>query len=208
MSRSLREYPVMSLLNAKSVKAASAVLVLTLACGVLAAPSILARQNTGINKTNWEQDPRILAIREVVSATNAGLKSGELKTSQRKLEYCDDGGLYTLRRIAHDAKGGVPWYANYGEGQDASWDFQYYYDRAGRLRFVYALARSTNGTREQMRVYFDEAGKRVWKADDMLKGPGCPGCFSGYSDTDKKFVYEPAKEFATLGNCQEIKPKN
>jgi len=43
--------------------------------------------------------------------------------------------------------------------------------------------------------------------DEFLKGPGCPLCFSAYSDTDEKFVFDPAKAFANLGNCQEIKPK-
>jgi hypothetical protein len=164
-------------------------------------------QNAEITKANWEENPKIIAIREIVSATNAKLKSGELKTATRELEYCSDGGLFTRRRIAHVAKGGVPWYANYGEGQDESSDFQYYYDGSGRLRFVYAIARSTNGTRERLRVYFDESGKRVWKIDDFLRGPGCPVCFSGYGDSDEKFKFDPAKEFVTLGNCEEIKPK-
>jgi hypothetical protein len=193
-----------------------AALLLTGLCGALAIPVTRAARETGstelrqravINKANWKENPKIIAIREIVSATNAGLKSGALKTSERTLEYCDDGGLFTRRRIAHDLQGGVPWYANYGEGQDASWDFQYYYDGAGLLRFVYAIARSTNGTRERLRIYFDETGKQVWKTDDLLKGSGCPGCFSAYGDADEKFKFDPAKAFVNLGNCQEIKPK-
>lgn len=206
----------MPMKNPRTRAGGSAVLVLAAFCGVLAVPvtratrdaeSARSRQGTGITKANWEESPKIIAIRKIVSATNAELKSGAFKTSERKLEYCDDGGLFTRRRIAHDLRGGIPWYANYGEGQDASWDFQYYYDGSGRLRFVYAIARSTNGTRERLRIYFDETGKRVWKTDDLLKGTGCPGCFSAYGDSDEKFAFDPAKQFLTLGNCQEIKPQ-
>jgi hypothetical protein len=163
-------------------------------------------QETEITKANWQQHPHIIAIREIVSATNADLKKGTFKISGRVLKNCDSGQIITVRKIAHDSKGAVPWYENYGEGQDASWDFQYYYDHAGRLRFVFAIARSANGTREQLRVYFDETGKRLWKTDKLMKGSGCPGCFSAYADSDKALAFDPAKDYADVAGCEEIKP--
>jgi hypothetical protein len=78
--------------------------------------------------------------------------------------------------------------------------------RAGRLRFVLAVARSANGTREQLRIYFDEAGKRLWKTDKLLKGLGCPGCFSAYYDSDERLAFDPAKDFAIVAGCHEAKP--
>ena len=164
-------------------------------------------QETEITEANWQRHPKIKAIRQIVSSINAGLKRGMFKTSERRGEFCNSDQYFVLRRIARDSKGAVTWYEHYSEGQDASWDFHYYYDRAGRLRFVFALARSANGTREQLRIYFDEKGKRLWKTDKLLKGFGCPGCFHAYYDSDEGLAFDPAKEFASDEGCKEIKPK-
>jgi hypothetical protein len=163
-----------------------------------------APQKTEISESNWEQNPQIIAIRQMVAATDAELKSHSLKTSERRFEYCDNVQL-TVRRIAQDSKGAAPWYETYSEGQDESWNFHYYYDSSGHLRFVSAMARSANGTREELRIYFDENGKRLWKTDKLLKGTGCPGCFSAYADSDKKLAFDPAKDFANDEGCKEVK---
>jgi len=162
-------------------------------------------QKTEITASNWQQNPQIKAIRRIVAATDAALKSHTFKTSERRFEYCDNAQL-TVTRTAHDSKGAVPWYENYSEGQDASWDFFYYYDSAARLRFVSATARSTNGTRELLHIYFDESGKRLWKTDKLLAGTGCPGCFSAYANSDEKLVFDPAKDLRSGDGCKEITP--
>jgi hypothetical protein len=163
------------------------------------------QQNSEITESNWEQNPQIKAIREMVAATDAALKNHSFKTSERRFEYCPNVQL-TVRRIAQDSKGAAPWYETYSEGQDESWNFHYYYDSGGRLRFVSATARSANGTREELHIYFDENGKRLWKTDKLLKGQGCPGCFSAYYDSDKALAFDPAKDFANDEGCKEIKP--
>jgi hypothetical protein len=91
------------------------------------------------------------------------------------------------------------------KGKTRPGTFNIIYDHAGRLRFVFAMACSTNGTREQLRIYFDEAGKRLWKNDKFLRGPGCPACFSAYYDSDKALAFDPAKDFANEEGCEEIK---
>lgn len=163
-------------------------------------------QQTEITEKNWQQHPRIKAVRRLVRSIDAGLKKGAYKTTERRFEYCDDQH-FTIRRIARDGKGIATWYRDYAEGEDASWDFYYYYDHAGRLRFVFAIARGANDTREQLRIYFDETGKRLWKDDKLLKGLGCPGCFSAYADSDAGLAFDPAKAFANDQGCKEIKPK-
>lgn len=162
-------------------------------------------QETEITEANWQRHPKIIAIRRIVSSVDAGLKKGSYKTSERKFESCQDQ-FFTLRRIARDSKDAVAWYEQYFEYEDGSYDFHYYYDPAGRLRFVFAQAYAANGTREQLRIYFDEAGKRLWKTDKLLKGWGCPGCFSGYSDSDEALAFDPNKAFANDEGCKEIKP--
>ena len=165
-----------------------------------------ATQETQLTESNWQQSPQILAIRAIVAPINAGLKTRAYKISERGFKNCENAFL-VVKRIAKDSKGAPAWYENYSEGEDASWDFQYYYDQSGHLRFVFAIARSPNGTREQLRIYFDENGKRLWKTDKLLKGEGCPGCFSAYTDSDKALVFNPTDDFANKEGCEEVKPK-
>jgi len=162
-------------------------------------------QETEITKTAWRYHPKIKAVDRVVSSVNAGLKKGSFITSERRFESCGDR-YFTLRRIARDSKGVVRWYEDYSEGEDASFDFRHYYDRAGRLRFVLAVARAANGTREQHRIYFDETGRRIWEANKRLKGLGCPGCFPD-PYPEEGLAFDPSKSFVKDDGCKEIKPR-
>ncbi len=160
-------------------------------------------RETEITEANWQQHPKIKAIREVVRSINLALKKGSYKISKREFEACPNQ-YFTGRRIARDSKGSAAWYEDYSEGADATWDFLYYYDPAGRLRFVFAVAREVSGTREHLRIYFDEAGKRLWKTDKILKGWGCAGCFSAYLDSDELLTLHGKKAFADDEGCKEI----
>jgi hypothetical protein len=170
------------------------------------ATDTLDQRTEEITEANWQRHPKITAIRNIVRSVNAGLRKGTYKTARREFESCPNQ-YFTLRRIARDAKGVVAWYEEYFEYEDGSYDFHAYYDHAGRLRFVLVFARAANGTREQLRIYFDETGKRLWKIDKLLKGWGCPGCFSSYTDSDEGLAFDPAKEFKNDTGCKEIKPK-
>jgi len=163
-------------------------------------------QQAEITEKNWQSHPEIIQIRRIVNTIDNGLKRRSFKISQREFEICDDQ-YFTRWRIARNAKGSPRWYEDYSEGADASWDFYYYYDETGHLRFVYAIARSTNGTREQLRLYYDESGKRIWQDHKFLKGPGCPGCFGAYLDSDAAIAFDANKAFANYSGCTEIKPK-
>jgi len=63
----------------------------------VAARTLLGQESEAITEKNWRQHPKIVAIRRIVSAVDAGLKQGSFKNSQRKFE-CGGGPL--LRRIA------------------------------------------------------------------------------------------------------------
>lgn len=170
-------------------------------------PPVSRSQDTKkITEANWQQHPEIRAIRRIVRSVDASLKQGNYKIARREFEVCPNQ-YFTVRRIARDSKGVVAWYEDYFEYEDGSYNFHYYYDHVGRLRFILAFARAANGTREELRIYFDETGKRLWKIDKLLKGWGCPGCFSGYSDSDEGLAFDPAKAFANDEGCKEIKPK-
>jgi hypothetical protein len=162
----------------------------------------LGRRPEAIPEKNWGQDPKILAIRKIVSAVDAGLKQGSFKISQRKFE-CGNGPL--LRRIARDAKGVVTWYqdSGYGESGDASSDDRYYYDNEGHLRFVLIIINAVNGSRQQLRAYFDESGKLLKQTYRSLKGPG----YFYPTNVEDRTKQDPAREFASdaAEGCKEIK---
>jgi hypothetical protein len=166
-----------------------------------------ARQDTeAITEANWQQHPKIRAIRKMVASVDAGVKRGTFKTSQRRFDVdnCNDGSE-SLRRMAVDSKGIVRRYKTRGGTEDYLLTFQHYYDEAGRLRFVYIIGGAVNGTRIQHRIYFDEAGKRIWEAHKQLSGLGKTG-FSDFPD-DQLSISNPAKDFAAASPCPELKPR-
>ena len=164
---------------------------------------VLGQGTEAITEKNWRQHPKIVAIRRIVSSVDAGLKQGSFKISQRKFE-CGGGPL--LRRIARDAKGGVAWYEDYGYGEsgDASRDDHYYYDHSGHLRFVLIIIAAVNGSRQQLRAYFDESGKFLKQTYRDVKGPG----YFYPAHVEELVKKGPVREFASDAEegCKEIKP--
>ena len=154
-----------------------------------------------ISDKNWQKHPKIIAIRRIVNSDNAGVRKGAFKTEHRICEM----DWFSRLRIARDSKGIVRWYQNYGEGEDSSRDNNYYYDDAGRLRFVLMTTYAANGTREQHRAYFDESGRLIYHGRRLLKGPGYFG--PQFDDLKKLVQMDPKKDFAEAGQgCKEIKP--
>jgi len=153
-----------------------------------------------INDRNWQKNSKIVAIRKIVNSDNAEVRNGTFKTEHR---ICEDGWFSRLR-IAHDSKGTVRWYQHYQEGEDSSWDDNYYYDDAGRLRFVIMTSYAANGTRQQHRAYFDESGRLLYHGRRLLKGPGYFG--PPVEDLKELVKMNPKKDFAeATQGCKEVK---
>ena len=152
-----------------------------------------------ISAKNWQQNPKIISIRKIVNSDNAGVRTGAFKTEHRICEQ----GYFSRLRIARDSKGVVRWYQHYQEGEDSSWDDNYYYDDAGRLRFVLMTSYAINATREQHRAYYDESGHLIYHGRRILKGPGY---FGPQVEDFKEFVrMDPSKDFAEVGEgCKVI----
>ena len=154
-----------------------------------------------ISESNWQRHPQIKTIRGIVSSINAGLKKRGFKVSERKFESCGES-FFTLRRIAHNAKGAVVWYEDYSEGEDSSWDYHQYYDDSHRLRFVLIVVYAANGSRDQHRGYFDETGKLIWQNRKTLKGPG----YFTPQNVEELPKEDPEKEYTEHAGCVEMKP--
>ena len=173
--------------------------------GVLARPvpslDVTAQSEAEINDKNWQKHPTIIAIRKIVNSANAEVSSGAFKTEHR---ICEEGWFSRLR-IARDSKGTIRWYQHYQEGEDSSWDNNFYYDDAGRLRFVLMTAYAANGTREQHRAYFDESGRLLYHGRRLLKGAGYFG--PPVEDLKELVHMDPKADFAKEAQgCKEVKP--
>ena len=163
-------------------------------------PATKAQSEDEINDRNWQTNPKIVAIRKMVNLANAEVRKGAFKIEHR---ICEEGWFSRLR-IARDSKGTVRWYQHYQEGEDSSWDDNYYYDDAGRLRFAIMTSYAINGTREQHRAYFDESGSLIYHGRRLLKGPG----YFGPPVEDLKALahMDPKKDFAeATQGCKEVK---
>src|ERR1044072_852573 len=159
-----------------------------------------AQSEDEINDRNWQNNPKIVAIRKLVNSANTEVRKGAFKIEHR---ICEEGWFSRLR-IARDSKGIVRWYQHYQEGEDSSWDDNYYYDDAGRLRFVLMRSYAANGTREQHGAYFDASGGLIYHGRRLLKGPGCFG--PPVEDLVKLVQIDPNKDFAEAGQgCKEVK---
>jgi hypothetical protein len=124
-----------------------------------------------VTKANWQQHPKIKAVRTVVQTVKSGLAEKSFKVRTREFEYCEpyaDG----RRTLAIDPRGRVRYYEKQAGSDDSALKWEHYYDEAGRLRFVLITGGAANGSELEHRIYFDEEGKRIWEEQKYTKGPG------------------------------------
>jgi hypothetical protein len=169
-------------------------------------PKALAQAQGGeeITKANWQQHPKIRAIRAVVELVKAGLSKGAFKRSKREFEYCQSYED-TSREMAVDSRGVVRWYKKQGGSDDSALTFEHYYDEEGRLCFVFISGGAANGSDLEHRIYFDEKGQRIWEAHHYIKGPGYT--FPEVWPDENLQKSDGARAFAATSPCPERKPK-
>lgn len=158
-----------------------------------------------ITKANWQQHPKIKAVRAVVAAVDADLTKGLYKVSKRMFDYCEPYED-TLRALAADSEGRARRYEKEAGSEDSSLAWKHYYDAGGHLRFVFITGGATNGSELEHRIYFDEEGKRIWEDQKYVKGPGYTFP-KVWPDADLQLV-DPAKAFAAASPCPEIKSRD
>jgi hypothetical protein len=154
-----------------------------------------------VTRANWQKHPKVQAVRAIVASVNAGLSKKTLKVSVREFEYCEPYED-TLRKKAVDPKGLVRMYETQAGSDDSSLTWQHFYDEAGRLRFVFITGGATNGAQLEHRIYFDEAGKRIWEEHKYKKGPEYtfPEVWP-----DDQLQKQPAGAFTAKSPCPELK---
>jgi len=169
-----------------------------------------AQDNYTVTSQNWQQHPKIKAVRSVVESINAGLRKKSFKISVRKFEYCESYED-TFRKMAVDSKGVVRRYENEAGSDDSALTWEHYYDEAGRLRFVFITGGAANGSQLEHRIYFDETGKRIWEEHKYVKGPGYtfPEVWPEEKNDQARPIqkFDAAKAFAATSPCPEVKKR-
>jgi hypothetical protein len=168
------------------------------------ANSLWQETDGDITKANWQQHPKIKAIRAVVQSVKTGMSSKTLTTKKRTFEYCEPGED-TVRMIAIDAQGRPRFYQNEGGSEDSSLKLEQYYDEAGRLRFVFITGGAVNGSELEHRIYLDETGKRIWEEQTYKKGPGYT--FPEVWPDEELQLTDAGGKFSSTSPCPEVKPK-
>lgn len=157
-----------------------------------------------VTKANWQQHPKIKAIRAVVQSVNNGMSRRSFTVKKRVFEYCEPYED-TERMIATDQRGRTRFYKNAGGSEDSSLKWEHYYDETGRLRFVFITGGAVNGSELEHRIYFDEAGKRIWEEHTYKKGPGYT--FPEVWPDEQLQISDAATKFSSKSSCPETKQK-
>ena len=167
-----------------------------------ASTAIHAASQEKVTRANWQHHPQIKTVRAIVQSVDAGLSKGLYKVSKREFEYCEPYED-TLRLMAADASGRVRRYEKQAGSEDSSLTWKHYYDEGGHLRFVFITGGATNGSELEHRIYFDEAGKRIWEEQKYVKGPGYT--FPEVWPDKELQISDPGKAFAATSPCPEVK---
>jgi hypothetical protein len=155
-----------------------------------------------VTRANWQQHPKIKAIRAIVQSVKNGMSRKSLTVRKRAFEYCEPYED-TERMIAADSRGRTRFYKNAGGSDDSSLKWEHYYDEAGRLRFVFITGGAVNGSELEHRIYFDEAGKRIWEEQTYKKGPGYT--FPEVWPDNQLQMADAAAKFSSKSSCPETK---
>ena len=156
-----------------------------------------------LTKETWQQDARIKAIEAVVQGVNTGMGSGAIATAKRVFEYCQPYGIVE-RVIAKDTSGRVRMYVERGGSDNSDRTIKRYYAEGGQLRFVLVTDNVRGGGELVQRVYFDEAGRRLW-VDSKITGVPESTIPLNYPD-DILVIGNPGKAFSAPSPCKEIAP--
>ena len=148
--------------------------------GASAAPEIPGTPfpSPPIAEKSWRQHPAVVAIRSIVASNEAAIASGALRRDAKRVCGEDSSGsgvderpFASDRVVFRDSTGRIRKYVASEGTDDSAYTVEHHFDARGRLRFVFARAGAANDAVVEHRLYFDEAGRLLWK-DRQETGPG------------------------------------
>src|SRR5262245_27136537 len=131
-----------------------------------------------IDSKNWISHPEIKHIRSIYNETEEAIKKGRFTKKPVRLE-CPSAGPTVQATFYDDSSGRVRKYQLSGGSDDSAVDTSYYYDKNGKLRFVFQSLRAVNGTDMETRTYFDEQGTMLYQG----RVPPCSICATALAAT-------------------------
>jgi len=114
---------------------------------------------------DWTTAPAIKAIRDIYRNIENEIASQDIREAEATT--CDGVFVHAFRRSA----GTVAKLSLFGPAEHVNGAAHYYY-QDGRLRFSFRWFKADNGTHEETRAYFSEAGLLLHRDDRRLAGPG------------------------------------
>jgi hypothetical protein len=138
---------------------------------LLTAHAAWADDSAPINKKNWLKHPLIVAVREVYAENEKLQREHKLKT-EKKDYGCESERLGDTRTALRDEAGRIRKYIAAMGSSDSMYTVEHHYDAQKRLRFLFVMAGAVNDSLLELRIYFDESGKRIWEDRKLVKGPG------------------------------------
>jgi len=124
-----------------------------------------------ITDDGWRKHPSIVAIRALVEANEAAIKSGRWRRAEKRVCESEQRAFSSDRIIFRDGTGRVRKYVFIAGTDDSAYTLEHQFDEHGRLRFVYAKSAAVNNTVREERIYFDEDGRTIWR-NRHETGPG------------------------------------
>lgn len=151
------------------MKTPRCILALAAAAVVAAVPQPAPAQSSRATEAGTELEIR--AVRVVYQQVMREIAANRLVRRDSTV-HCgnDDPGLEATYRT--DAAGHIRQLEWSGGSDDHAETHRFYYDAAGRLRFIFVTRGAVNGTQEEERVYYAAGGRILRRAKSQVHGPG------------------------------------
>jgi hypothetical protein len=162
---------------------------------VLLTASPVLGQEGRVRSDNWMQRPDIRQIRELYSRVERAVEAGLYGSEESK---CFCGGEPVVAVLFADSAGVARKYEYQNVTSRAVVEARYYYDREGRLRFVFQSVTAANGAGRELRVYYDDSGRTLYRDDRLIEGPDRPVPF-------KPPVWQPREDLASACGCATVR---
>lgn len=129
---------------------------------------------TPLTEENWSSHPKTLEIRKIYKEIRAGLDNKGLKYIEKDFSKLprECRGVYPVEKlaVAYDKKDRVRLYIHAQRiSHDDLLTKEHYYDKDGRLRFMFMSNTSEIYATIENRVYVNKAGKVFWDVKTEAK---------------------------------------
>lgn len=155
-----------------------------------------------IGEASWRNHPVIVAIRAIVEANEAAVRSGRWRRAERHVCSLGEGQVARDRVAYRDRDGTVRKYVTIEGTDDSVYKLEHQFDEKGRLRFVFGTSGAVNGAVVEYRLYFAPDGALICR-DRRETGPGYT-FVDGFPEAS--VVRDPGRDWSAPARCSAGAP--